>query len=185
MGRNMSQALHYDDVIMKWIASQLTSLTIVYSTVHSGAGQRKHQSSASLAFVWEIHRRPVNFPHKWPVTRKMFPFDDVIMDHHAFPSPGHDIHGVGRTWFSLRSGNFGSCWIRHLRDVSVWLSKSKCKFLIHRTKKLYFCFSCMCCLCVAFGWDSFIHWFCLMHLAYSSTPSTNIGPSVDLFTDMD
>ena len=70
---------HYDDVIMDSIASQITSLTIVYSTVHSGADQRKHQSSASLAFVWEIHRWPVNFPHKWPVTRKMFPFDDVIM----------------------------------------------------------------------------------------------------------
>ena len=40
---------------------------------------KKHQSSASLAFVREIHRGPVNFPHKWPVTRKMFPFDDVIM----------------------------------------------------------------------------------------------------------
>ena len=40
---------------------------------------KKHQSSASLAFVREIHRGPVNFPHKWPVTRKMFPSDDVIM----------------------------------------------------------------------------------------------------------
>ena len=46
----------------------------------SGTDQRKHQSSASLAFVREIHRRPVNSLHKWPVTRKMFPFDDVIMD---------------------------------------------------------------------------------------------------------
>ena len=64
---------------MDSIASQITSLTIVYSTVHSGTDQRTHQSSASLAFVWEIHRWPVNFPHKWPVTRKMFPFDDVIM----------------------------------------------------------------------------------------------------------
>ena len=70
---------HYDDVIMSEIASQITSLTIVYSIAHSGADQSKHQSSASLAFVWEIHRGPVNFPHKWPVTRKMFPFDDVIM----------------------------------------------------------------------------------------------------------
>ena len=43
------------------------------------AHQRKYQSSASLAFVRGIHRRPVNSPHKWPVTRKMFPFDDVIM----------------------------------------------------------------------------------------------------------
>ena len=61
------------------IASQITSLTIVYSTVYSGADQNKHQSSALLAFVWGIHRGPVNSPHKWPVTRKKFPFDDVIM----------------------------------------------------------------------------------------------------------
>ena len=61
------------------IASQITSLTIVYSIVYSDVNQRKHQSSASLAFVRGIHRGPVNSPHKWPVTRKMFPFDDVIM----------------------------------------------------------------------------------------------------------
>ena len=61
------------------MASQITSLTIVYSTVYSGADQRKHQSSASMAIVREIHRWPVNSPHKGPVTRKMFPFDDVIM----------------------------------------------------------------------------------------------------------
>ena len=73
------QPFHYDDVIMTMLASQITSLTVVYSIVYSGVNLRKHQSSASLAFVWEIHRGPVNFPHKWPVTRKMFPFDDVIM----------------------------------------------------------------------------------------------------------
>ena len=70
---------HYSDVRMGAIASQITSLTIVYSTVYSDADQSKHQSSASLAFVRGIHRGPVNSPHKWPVTRKMFPFDDVIM----------------------------------------------------------------------------------------------------------
>ena len=70
---------HYNDVIMGAIASQITSLTIVCSTVYSDADQRKHQSSASLAFVRGIHRGPVNSPHKWPVTRKMFPFDDVIV----------------------------------------------------------------------------------------------------------
>ena len=64
---------------MTTIASQITSLTVVYSTVYSDADQSKHQSSASLAFVWWIHRGSVNSPHKWPVTRKMFPFDDVIM----------------------------------------------------------------------------------------------------------
>ena len=41
--------------------------------------KKKHQSSASLAFVRGIHRGPVNSPHKWPVTRKMLPFDDVII----------------------------------------------------------------------------------------------------------
>ena len=55
---------------MSVIASQITTLTIVYSTICSGADQRKHQSSASLAFVRGIHRGPVNSPHKWPVTRK-------------------------------------------------------------------------------------------------------------------
>ena len=70
---------HYNDVIMGAMASQITSLTSVYSTVYSDADQRKLQSSTSLAFVWGIHRRPVNSPRKWPVTRKMFPFDDVIM----------------------------------------------------------------------------------------------------------
>ena len=71
--------LHYGDVIMGTIACQITSLAIVFSTVYSDADQRKHQSSASLAFVRGIHRRPVNSPQKWPVTLKMFPFDDVIM----------------------------------------------------------------------------------------------------------
>ena len=74
-----SSKSHYSNVIMGAIASQITSLTIVYSTVHSGAHQRKHQSSVSLTFVRGIHREPVNSPHKWPVTWKMFSFDDVIM----------------------------------------------------------------------------------------------------------
>ena len=73
----MNAWYYYNDVIMNAIASQITSLTIVYSVVYSGADQRKHQSSAPLALVWGIHRWPVNSPHKWPVTRKMCPFDDV------------------------------------------------------------------------------------------------------------
>ena len=74
-----TRQIHYNDVIMGTVASKITSLTIVYSTVYSDADQRKYQSSASLAFVRGTHRRPVNSPHKWPVTRKMFPFDGVIM----------------------------------------------------------------------------------------------------------
>ena len=73
------ELLHYNAVIMSAMASQITSLTFVYSSVYSGADQRKHQSSASRAFVRGNHRSPVNSPRKGPVTRKMFPFDDVIM----------------------------------------------------------------------------------------------------------
>ena len=68
---------HYNDVIMTAMASQITSLDIVYSTVYWGTDQRKHQRSTSLAFVRGILRWPVSSPHKWPVTR--FPFDGVIM----------------------------------------------------------------------------------------------------------
>ena len=71
---------HYNDVIMSAMASQITNLTIVYLSVYSGADQRKHQSSMSLAFMWGIHRWPVNSPHKGPVLWKMFPFDDIIMN---------------------------------------------------------------------------------------------------------
>ena len=66
---------------MDEIASQITSLTIVYSTFYSDTDQRKHQSSTTLAFVGGIHRGPVNSPHKGPVTGKIFPFDDVIMNY--------------------------------------------------------------------------------------------------------
>ena len=77
--------VHYCDVIMGTVTSQIISLTSVYSTVYSGADQRKHQRSASLAFVRGIHRWPVNSPHKGSVTRKMFPFDDVIMNYVKWP----------------------------------------------------------------------------------------------------
>ena len=70
---------HYCDVIMGTMASRSTSLLIIYSTSHSGADHRKHQSSASLVFVRGIHRWTVNSPHKWSITRKMFPFVEVII----------------------------------------------------------------------------------------------------------
>ena len=73
------------------IASQVNSLTIVYSMVYSGADQRKHKSSASLAFVRGIHRWPANSPQKWTVTRKMSPFDDVITKYMLF-------HRIAKTW---------------------------------------------------------------------------------------
>ena len=89
--------MHYYDVIMDTIASQIASHTIVYSTVYSDADQSKHQSPASLAFVREIHRGPMNSPHKWPVTRKMFPFDDVTME---LTMVMWDSHAMMSTWKS-------------------------------------------------------------------------------------
>ena len=67
------------DIILGAMAFQITSLTIVYLIVYSVADQRKHQSSASMAFVRGIHRVTSESPYKGPVTRKMFPFDVVIM----------------------------------------------------------------------------------------------------------
>ena len=88
---------HYSDVT---IAPQMTSLTIVYPPAYSEADQRKHQSSASLAFVRGIHRGPVNSPHKWPVTRKVFSFDDVIVQ-------PYDITGSWRRLFVMNLHVYG------------------------------------------------------------------------------
>ena len=55
---------------MSATASQITGISIVYSTICSGADQRKYQSSPSLTFERGIHRWPVDSPHKGPVTRK-------------------------------------------------------------------------------------------------------------------
>ena len=75
----MAVSLHYGDIIMGAITTQITSLT-----VYCDADQGKHESSASLAFVWGIHRGPVDSLHKWPVTQKMFPFDDIMNYKHWF-----------------------------------------------------------------------------------------------------
>ena len=83
---------HYSDAIMSAMASQTSGVSIVYSTVWSGEDQINHQSSASLAFVRGIHRWPVNSPHKWPVTRKMFLFDDVIMTLKVLQQSGKCFH---------------------------------------------------------------------------------------------
>ena len=90
---------------MGGMASQIISLPIVYSTIYSDTDQRKHQSSASLAFVRGIHRWPVNSPHKWPVTQKMFPYDDVIMlKQHKQIQISHNLdnHWVCWNWCNLR-----------------------------------------------------------------------------------
>ena len=80
--RKNLRILHYNDVIMSAMVSQITGDLMVCSTVCSGASKRKHNSSASMAFVRGIHLCPVNSPRKGTLTRKMFPFDDVIMIYH-------------------------------------------------------------------------------------------------------
>ena len=107
---------HFNDVIMGAIASQITSVTIVYSIVYSDADQRKHQSSASLAFVRGIHRGPVSSPHNWPVTRIMFPFDDVIMRTEI--NYVSIMHATDSTKFAVYSSNF--CFLKLLLLTSIF-----------------------------------------------------------------
>ena len=179
-----SPSLHYNDVIMSTIASQITSLMIVYSTVYADADQRKHQSSASLAFVRGIHRKPVNSPHKWPVTRKMFPFDHVIMRDLRFgdidqcPSQRRDalfvtspIIGwylaINRKWaqvsFEYACPYYGPCglnqWVTTLQCnvVSCWLSPFSEWSLKYNWLWMFACkiFVCDFVFCV------WVLWFCI------------------------
>ena len=121
----------YNNVIMGAIASQVTSHTIVYSTVYSDADQIKHQSSVSLAFVRGIHRGPVNSPHKWPETQKMSSVHDVIMKiidrvikaPHCilYAMPHYLVRSPHLWWASLHGGRV-SCIIqqKYYSAICVW-----------------------------------------------------------------
>ena len=116
---------HNNDIIMSTIASQITSITIVYSTVYSGADQRNHQRFASLAFVWGIHRGPVNSPHKAQVTRKCF---------YLMTSSCYRIFCI---W------NTGSAGIAVLRNVQGTFRYAKIALL---TDKYYLTLGCYICI---------------------------------------
>ena len=96
---------YYSEVIMCVMASQIS---IVYSKICSGTDQRKHQSSASLAYVRGIHRGPLNSPHKGPVTRKLFPFDDVITNTGAI-----NIDNISAIWRRCLPTNIAVVHIGH------------------------------------------------------------------------
>ena len=115
---------HYSDVIMGAMASQITGVSIVYSTVCSDANQRKHQSSTSLAFVRAIHRLPGNSPHKGPVTRIFFPFHDVIME----TIRGGGGGGGGKFFTSTLKMWIGEWELIHYRTkrTSTWCTRSMC-----------------------------------------------------------
>ena len=128
VSNHQESTIHYGDVITSQMAFRITSLTIIYSTVYSGADQRKHQSSASLAFVRGIHRWPVNSPHKWPVTRKMFPFDDVIMISYQNRKSHYKDKTVPRSSY-LCNGNpiYGKTllyWNRALTDPLIYIPRN-------------------------------------------------------------
>ena len=115
--------IHYSDVIMSAMASQVTGVSIVCLIVCSGVDQRKHRSSASRAFVRGIHRWPEDSPHKGSVTRKMFPFDEVIMDCSMAKGTHASVNyyscrvvaAVSVLWcFILVWYRLGGCLIRHL-----------------------------------------------------------------------
>ena len=106
---------------MRALVSQITGVSIVCSAVCSGIGQRKHQSTASLAFVRGNHRWPVDSPHTGPVTRKMFPFGDVIM---LTKSSGEIAHCQ-----SLQIAHIPPSWLKRevclRKKLTVFISKTK------------------------------------------------------------
>ena len=109
---------------MSVMASQITSLTAVYSTVYSGTDQTKYQNSASLAFVRGIHRGPVNSPHKGPVTREMFPFDGVTMKTERSYQWIDKMSSVFDTYFNKQCVEVSS-------DNEVLLRGSLTRLLLH------------------------------------------------------
>ena len=112
-------ACHYSDVIMRAMASQIAGVSIVCTAVCSD--KKTHQSFASLAFVRGIHRWPVNSPHKGSVTRKMFPFDTVIILS-RWPCR------VWRNW-SFKVVNFVTLWKQEQFAPYFFISISKCFLL--------------------------------------------------------
>ena len=134
------------------MASRITGLTIVYST----ADQRKHQSAAPLAFVRGIHRWPVNSPHKRPITRKMFPFNDVIM---KMP-----VRVVLKIWWNTWAIVPGMYWAYCAHNAFLWEKINGRKYLIWRhinTSNGFWCIGIKGemsgTVCVTFTWDIYIY----------------------------
>ena len=155
---------------MTTMASQITSLTIVYSTVYSGADQRKHESSASLAFVWEIHRGLVNSPHKWLVTRKMFPFDDVIMHNPNYAREWHGntkshtelimifAHFVTQYVFQCLYGN--RCFVHYIKGIHCsWFPLCRLLNALIENMHLIICQQC---------WRNSIYCHCIKPSCYNA-----------------
>ena len=117
--------MHYNDVIMGTMTPQITSLAIVYSTVYSGAGQRKHQSSASLAFVRGIHR--------W------------------IPHTNGQLREKVSIWWRHHGNRWPVMPIAQLDDLSVQISETRL-YIMHYTKYTHdWCFGIFCAVIVHFS----------------------------------
>ena len=112
--RQRTSPAFYMQRTLQWRHNERHGVSNHLKIVHSTADQRKHQSSASLAFVRGIHRWLVNFPHKWPVKRKLFPLDDVIM------KSTRDVAPLRTRWINVLYANKrynGTCRERLLNIV--------------------------------------------------------------------
>ena len=109
---------HYSDVIMSALVSQITGVSMVCLTVCSGV-DKKNTSKLRVTGLCEGNS-PVTaeFPHKWPVTRKMFPFDDVIMVSNNCPgtkeatleNAGKLVTWIDRSWYKVQTGSAPVSW---------------------------------------------------------------------------
>ena len=162
------------------IASQITSLTVVFSTVYLDTDPRKHQSSASLAFVRGIHRRPVISPHKWPVTRKMFPFDDVIISYIE-----SNIHRITFVTFQVygKHGAYDNTNQSHEAQIITWhydmFMKGQNRHLRFSVRNNFISFEPCPYLWMIINWQQWWHiqhqsFLIFRHLWYTRTNNTCI-----------
>ena len=129
--------LHYNDAIMSTMASEITSLSFVCLDVCSGGDQRKHQSSASLAFVRGIHRWPVDYPHTRPSYAEFF---SVWWRHHDLQT--YKLKGYGISDYSHHIHCFLCLWIPMLK-TQYSFSSTTCLFY----RKMFFILLCNRRLC--------------------------------------
>ena len=130
--RTTLSCVHYSDVIMGVMASQITGASSVCSVVCSGADQRKHQSPVSLAFVREIHRWTVDSPHKGRLTKTVNV--SILWHHHVRVFEGgaakHHSYCLERRCFKVK--RFGICRMLTISCMSVITSASRAKHCISR-----------------------------------------------------
>ena len=139
---------------MSAMASQITGVSIVYSTGCSDADQRKHQSPAPLVFVRGIHWWPVNSPHKGSIMPKMFPFDDVIMN--SFICPYHSI--------PEHDSYFSATFLTEVKAVRSEVWQIRATVLLKATSTWYvFMFNCSYSFILHFNKFGFPGKFCILN----------------------